>query len=74
MLVQELGHLTTRILQLGQADGTARLGGADSGSKSSDRVPRVARIEDGVVVVFEVVAVDWDVAEADDTSTAVRKL
>lgn len=72
--IQEFGHLTTWILQLRENNSPSRLGGFDCWGECSDGIPGVARVEDGVVVVLEVVSVDGDVAEADETCAAVCEL
>lgn len=45
-----------------------------AGRNASTGSPRVVDIEDGVVVVFEVVAVDGDIAGADEAGAAVGEL
>jgi hypothetical protein len=37
-------------------------------------IPRVVDIEDSVVVVFKIVAMNWDVASADEAGTPISKL
>jgi hypothetical protein len=45
-----------------------------SGTEGLHGVPRVVDVEDGVVVVFKVVAMDWDVAGANEAGTAISEL
>ena len=74
VLVQKLGHLATRELQLRQTDCAARLCGADGGCKCFDGIPRISRIEHSVIVVFQIVSVDRDVTKADKACSTVREL
>lgn len=52
MLVEKLGYLPAGELQLRQTDGAARFGGPDGRRKCFHRIPRVARVEHGVIVVL----------------------
>jgi hypothetical protein len=45
-----------------------------SRTESFHGVPGIVDVEDGVVVVFKVVAMNWDVAGADETGTTISKL
>jgi hypothetical protein len=73
MLVEKFGDLTAGELQLRQTDGAARFGGTDGWGECFHRIPGVARVKDGVVVVLQVVSVDGDVAEADQAGAALRE-
>lgn len=71
--IQELGHLATRKLQLrkeNRAFGFRRL---HCGTERLNRVPGVVDIENGIVIVLQVVAVDRNVAGANKTCASFGK-
>lgn len=73
MLVQELGYLSTWELELRETDGTPGLRRFDGRGKGRHRVPGVVRVENSIIVVLQVVAMDRNVAEADQAGTAIRQ-
>jgi hypothetical protein len=72
--VQKFGYLPAGELQLWEEKRALGFGCLHSRTECLHGIPGVVDIEDGVVVILEVVAMNWDVAGADEASTTISKL
>lgn len=71
--IQELRHLSTWKLQLGKENCAFGSGRLDCGTECLNRIPGVVDIENGIVIVFQVIAMDRNIAGANKTGAAFRK-
>lgn len=74
MGIEELWDLAAGELQLREAYSTPALGRLDRRREGSDGIPGIPRVENRVVVVFQIVPIDGDVSEADQSDTTIGEL